>query len=285
MQRIDLPARRGWRVPLQARRAKGGTGTRTHAWIGMLALTALVVPGCAADVGGPNEVRTATAITMASGSGQQGNVGYRLAQALVVRVTDARGEGVADVEVTWTVTSGGGLLSPLTGDAEPDSVLRTLTRTLTSAGGIDGVTAVLLTPTLPGTSKVAAAVAGLQGSPVTFTAEAIAPDWPPVSGSTLVYERTSYSPSFASGSYYERYVLHEDGTFGLQFFSGRFGFSELDGTYAREGTLLALDFFANAPTWEATGTVLDDCLIVEYNWTMTGDGFEDGEFCRSSETR
>lgn len=291
-RRLDRPARRDRPRALSPRPATCASASRTRAWFGIGALAALVVPGCDADVGGPDEVRaTIATISVASGNHQRGNVGYLLARALVVRVTDARGEGVADVEVTWTVTSGGGLLSPLTGDAEPDSVLRTLTRTLTGAGGIDGVTAVLLTPTLPGTTRVVAAAAGLPDSPVIFTAEAIPPDWPSVSTSSLAYDRTTYNwrgcfgPECGSlGSYYERYVLHEDGTFGLQTSSSRFGFTEYRGTYSRVGTALAFEFDDDS-RWEATGTLSGDCLIVEYNAMMGLDEFEDGEFCRPSETR
>ncbi len=280
MRLFDLPAR-GRSSPLSAGPAKGRTHTRTRAWIGMIALGALVVPGCDAAVEGPDDVRTATAITMASGDGQQGRVGSPLARQFVVRVSDARSEAVGDVEVTWKVTSGGGLLSLSRVDARPGSVLRTLT----GDDGIEGVTAVLLTPTAPGTITVAATALGLQGSPVTFTARAIAPDWPPVPGSALIYERaTSYHRSTLEfhGSLYERYVLYEDGTFGLQYDSGRFGFFEYPGTYSRVGTAFAFEFDGDS-RWQATGTLSGDCLNVAYNLTMALSDFEDGEFCRPSD--
>lgn len=282
-RRLDRPARRGGRRALSARLAKNATRTRARAYLGIGALAALVV-ACDADVGGPDEVEAT--ISVARGDNQRGNVNFRLSGPLVVRVMSSHGLALEDVEVTWSVISGGGLLS-WSGDAPPASVLRSFT-------GASGLSGVLLTPTVPGITRVAAAAAGLQSSPVTFTAEAIPPDWPPVSTSSLVYDRTSYNPRDGGGcfdqcrglgSYYERYVLHEDGTFGLQLSSSSFGFSELDGTYGRQGRLIAFHFNLNS-AWQATGTVSDDCLVVEYNSTISLDEiFENGEFCRPSETR
>lgn len=50
----------------------------------------------------------AAAIAIVSGDGQEGMAGETLAERLVVRVTDADGEGVAGVPVTWSVASGAG---------------------------------------------------------------------------------------------------------------------------------------------------------------------------------
>lgn len=276
MQRLDPAARRGGRSAVSARPAGYATVTMTRAGLGIAALAALAVSGCEADVGGPDEVRAT--ISVALGDNQRGNVNFRLAEPLMVRVRTAGGLGVEDVEVTWSIISGEGLLSDPISDAPSASVLRTLT-------GATGLSGVFLRPTLAGTTRVAATAAGLQGSPVTFTAEAaeaIPPDWPPVPASSLVYDRTS--DEFSTGPNYERYVLHEDGTFALQSFTGAGGFSELDGTYAREGTLVTFHFNLNSPQWQATGTVSGECLMVEYNW-MAADEFANGEFCRPSETR
>lgn len=236
--------------------------------------------GCGGD-GATDPPGVQGTIVMASGNHQKGNLNFPLWEPLTVRVTDRRGQGVENVEVTWTIASGGGLLSPASGDAPPDSVYRSLT----DAGGS---TATLLTPTVPGVTRVAAAATGFEGTPVTFTAEAFPPDWPQVPASSLVYERTTYDPrAFPCeypGSYYERYVLHEDGTFALQFSCSVDGFWEYDGAFTRESALIAFDFLESAVTWQATGTVSGDCLAVQYNAQMGLSGFEDGEFCRRSET-
>jgi hypothetical protein len=48
-----------------------------------------------------------------SGDGQSGAFGTTLANPVVVRVKDAYGNPVANVPVTWTVTAGGGVVTPL----------------------------------------------------------------------------------------------------------------------------------------------------------------------------
>ena len=53
-----------------------------------------------------------TAVIVIGGNGQRGPVGLTLSESLVVRVTDQDGINVAGVTVTWTVTGGGGSLSP-----------------------------------------------------------------------------------------------------------------------------------------------------------------------------
>lgn len=110
---------------------------------------------------------TPAAIASVSGDDQQGKAGEKLGEPFVVRVTDAQGDGVGGVEVTWRVASGAG------------GLWRVLGRT----GGLstvfmdtdpDGIARVFFGPKVPGASTVTADVAGLQGSPVTFATDAIA---------------------------------------------------------------------------------------------------------------
>lgn len=259
----------------------GRPGTRRKAWISVAALGALGPAGCDGAPQGPDEVPAATSITIAGGAGQRGNVGFPLPRDFSIRVADAEGRGMGDVEVTWTVTSGGGLLSLSSGDAPTASVL--VTRT-----DADGRTAALLTPTLAGRSTVDVAAAGVPGSPATFTAMALAPDWPDDAGSALVYDRTSYHPGTISyfGGYFERYLLNEEGTFRRQSYLGYLdgpdgpSFWETAGTYTVEGSAVALSFSDDA-RWRATATLADDCLTVVYNEVMMWSDFEDAEFCRS----
>lgn len=280
MRLVYRRVRRPWRDP--ARPAKR-TGITARAWVEMIALGALVVTGCDTHLEGPvEEVRLTTAVAMISGDDQRGTVGATLPEALTVRVTDARGEGVGYGGVTWRVASGGGLLSTATRESTPGSAFGTHT-------GPDGLAAVRFMPLVPGTSTVTAEAGGLRGSIVTFTAavdEEPRPDWPPVSASALVYERMRYTHGWSTLAHHgrldERYVLHEDGTFGLQFFSRRFGFFEYPGAYSLVGGKLLLDF-ASDSRWEATGTRRGDCLTVEYNLIMGLSDFEDGEYCRPSD--
>lgn len=226
------------------------------------------------------ESPAATALALVSGDHQEGKAGEPLPEPFVVRVTDARGDGVGDVEVTWRVASGaGGLWRELGRTGGQSTVVMEADR--------DGIARVFFRPGVPGTSTVAAEAGGLQGSTVTFTTEVAPHAWPPVAGSALLYERVSehWRTTLAyHGTLLERYVLHEDGSFRLQFDSGRFGFFEYSGTYSGEGA--AIEFaFDDDSRWRATGTSDgSECLVVEYNIVMALSDFEDGVYCRSSET-
>ena len=91
-----------------------------------------------------------------TGDDQTGPVNSALADSLVVKATDALGNPVADVEVTWSV-SGGGSVSP--------------TSVVTGANGLAGAERVLGPTAGPQTAQ--ATVAGFTGSPVTFSHTAV----------------------------------------------------------------------------------------------------------------
>jgi len=101
---------------------------------------------------------TATMIVLDAGNGQQGIVNTALAPPYSVLVTDAVGLPVQNVQVHWAVGVGGGLVSPSTSSTDVNGIA-SATRTL-------GVGA--------GTQTATASVGGLTGSPVTFTATALA---------------------------------------------------------------------------------------------------------------
>ena len=133
---------------------------------GLGIVAALFVIGCGGDDmptngngngngnGGP-----ANSIAEASGDGQRIAVGVALLQPLVVRVTDSDGNGVSGETVGWSVTEGGGSLSSMS--------------TTTNSDGEASVT--LTAGSSEGDNVVTAAATGLTGSPVTFTATAVAP--------------------------------------------------------------------------------------------------------------
>jgi hypothetical protein len=118
----------------------------------LAALLAAVTVQCGKDVGPPPD---ATSIEMAGGNGQAAQVGTTLPSPLTVLVTDDAGDPVSGVTVQWSV-GGGGDVSPASGATGSDGKA-SATRTL-------GATA--------GQQTTIAAVSGLQGSPVTFTATA-----------------------------------------------------------------------------------------------------------------
>lgn len=85
------------------------------------------------------------------------------------------------------------------------------------------------------------------------------------------------------GRLVSRYVLYDDATFALQFFSPRFGFFEYAGEYAQADSLIDFEFegWSTAGPWEATGTLRGDSLIVEYNDAMSWSDFMNGAYVRS----
>ena len=128
-------------------------------------VAALAVGACGDSTDeGPDPV----AIELVDGDGQDGSAGAALAAPLRVLVTDELGDPVAGVEVSWSVTAGGGSITP---------------ESATDASGIAQATFTL--GPANGEHRAAAAVAGLTGSPVEFTAVAGGIVPPPPSDITL----------------------------------------------------------------------------------------------------
>lgn len=233
--------------------------------VGMMILGTVSSLGCGGEALGPSE-QPAAAISMVSGDDQQVEAG-RLLEPLVVRVTDAQSAGVGSVRVNWTITSGAGVFFL---DAR-GSFRGFPNGALTDA---DGIARAYFSPTALGATTVAAAVVGLQGSPVTFTAAAAAPAWLPVSSSALIYERVGVPRS----GVLTRYAVYDDSTFELQYIAG----FEYPGTYSIGSGEIGFQF--DEPDWRATGTVRGDTLLVQYNFDASLSGFEDGLYVRSSGT-
>jgi hypothetical protein len=93
----------------------------------------------------------------AGGEDQTGPVSSALADSLVVKATDALGNPVADVEVTWSVSGGGGSISPTT--------------VVTGADGLAAAERVL--GPVAGAQSAQATVDQFTGSPVTFSHTAV----------------------------------------------------------------------------------------------------------------
>jgi hypothetical protein len=102
-------------------------------------------------------------------------------------------------------------------------------------------------------------------------------DFPQLSRPGVIYQRTT--PSEVPGQ--QRYVIYDDGTFGLQYLRPDWGFFEYAGRYLRAGSQLTLNFNdANtAGPWEAHGVLAaDSSLTVTYNVIMMLADFEDGTY-------
>jgi hypothetical protein len=98
----------------------------------------------------------ASDLALSSGDGQTGVAGTALASPLAVLVTDNQNNPVSGVTVSWTVTAGGGSVGS--------------TNSITSGSGIATNMATL--GSTGGANTFQAAVNGLTGSPVTFSAVA-----------------------------------------------------------------------------------------------------------------
>ncbi|HMH56983.1 MAG TPA: Ig-like domain-containing protein [Gemmatimonadales bacterium] len=98
----------------------------------------------------------AVALVLASGDGQRGEVSTALADSLAVRAVDQFGNGVAGVGVSW----------------EPDGGSVSAGSVTTGADGRSAVQRLL--GDQPGSYGTTAAASGLDGSPVSFTATAVA---------------------------------------------------------------------------------------------------------------
>src|SRR5207247_6906666 len=97
----------------------------------------------------------AARLAILGGDGQSATVGTAVATPPSVIVHDGAGNPVADVTVSFTVTAGGGTVTPA--------------GVATNGSGIATVTSWTL-GTSPGTNTLTATVSGLTGSPVTFSA-------------------------------------------------------------------------------------------------------------------
>ena len=69
-------------------------------------------------------VRTAARLEIVSGNNQNADAGHKLANPVVVRVLDAGNAPLASVTVTWTVTVGGGSVSPVSGPTNAQGLPR-----------------------------------------------------------------------------------------------------------------------------------------------------------------
>ena len=98
-----------------------------------------------------------------------------------------------------------------------------------------------------------------------------------VTSPAQVYERIT--PHWDPG-YHSRYVLREDSTFELQYETQTWGDFAYTGRYSLSGSIITFDWdgWSTAGPWGATGTLLGDSLVVEYNIIMQLSDFEDGVY-------
>ena len=125
--------------------------------VGMVWTMALAAAVAGCNKSDPADPTIPAKMELLDGQPQTGQSGTAAVAPLRVKVTNAAGDGVAGVAVSWTVTSGGGSLSNPT--------------TETSSEGIASVT---YTYGQVGEQTITATIPGLSGSPQTFTLTATA---------------------------------------------------------------------------------------------------------------
>ena len=114
-------------------------------------------------------------LTKDSGEGQESPASTQLNEPLVVSVLDQHGSPFAGAAITFSVTTGAGMLSAIT-DTNPCTITASTASTTTTADANGQAATRLTLGSQPGTNTVAATVEGLE--PVTFTATAAAPATP-----------------------------------------------------------------------------------------------------------
>ncbi len=100
----------------------------------------------------------AAQMALVSGGGQSATVGAALAAPLVVRITDAFGNGVPGFAVNWAITTGAGTLSAASSATNATGVASNTLTLSNTAGGV----------------VVSATASGITGSPQQFAATALA---------------------------------------------------------------------------------------------------------------
>jgi hypothetical protein len=117
---------------------------------------------------------------------------------------------------------------------------------------------------------------------------AAAPAFPPLQRKGEIYAGPDDLYDFAiarhRGHLASRYVLYEDGTFGLQFSSVGAGFFEYAGWFKRYDSQILFDFDMRSTAGQTTaiGTLDGDSMGIAYNITMSLSDFVDGVYVRSA---
>jgi hypothetical protein len=146
------------------------SGEATTRWALGTAAGQQTVTASLAGVAAAQAVFTATGragppanVVKVAGDNQTGTVATALTDSLAVRVTDQYGNPVSGVTVTWTVTSGGGSVSPTTSVTGSDGLARTRW-TLGTIAGANTVQA-----TVAGLAPASFLATGRAGPPATIT--------------------------------------------------------------------------------------------------------------------
>ena len=163
-------------------------------------------------------------------------------------------------------------------------------KTLATYAGLALITAGCGESTVPTESSAPAQVA--TSNPTAATTTTTTPGLTPMAGLSFpaltkpgrIYLETGsvygWDNEYHGGALVSRFVLYDDGTFGLQFVSTRSGFFEYKGTYSTSGSNLTTvwdGWNVNGP-WQATATLQNNLLTIKYGWIMAYSDFCDAVY-------
>jgi len=240
---------------------KGERGMNNRIWMGLIVLIAVIGLGCSEDLAGPQDPGDAEGpndVPDPSIVFKFELEADRCEWVFVFPVPCVPVGESASIQVTVLTLDGDTLLGQLvTFTSEDEDVITVSTDGLVTAVGLGYVEV------------------GVHVADKTQTISVLTLAWLPISGSALVYEEVGADPGellLRSGEVRSRYVLHEDGTFGLQTSAG----TDFRGTYSSEGSTIRFDF--DGANWLATGTLRGDSLSVEYNDAALLADFQNGVY-------
>ncbi len=150
-------------------------------------------------------------LVMVSGNGQTGAAGQQLPGALTVKVTDANGNPVSGVSVTFSVTAGGGTISAASATTDSQGLASTRL-TLGASAGTN--TVVASSGTLAGspiTFNETGAASGSSQTTVAWSLQAVSAGWPVWIGWTMpLFDPVSQQTAFyiSPGAYRGIYSTH-----------------------------------------------------------------------------
>ena len=132
-------------------------------------------------------------------------------------------------------------------------------------------------PTLPTSTPTSTPQSSSTPSPTSQPPTPFVPSFPAVPGAARVYaaERFPYIAYPHGSELASRFVLRDDGSFGLQYSSLSYSFFEYKGTYTEQNGNVTLAFHANNGRWTATARFRRD-RVSQYNLDMQMSDFEDG---------
>jgi alpha-tubulin suppressor-like RCC1 family protein len=149
---------------------RGFMHRRHHRFINLLSVIGLAaIASCeGGDPVGPLP-SGGTTLVQVSGTGQNGPVGTTLAQDFVVRADDQSGNPVAGLTVTWSITAGGGSITPTT-DVTDAAGLAQARMTLGPAAGVNTAQALIqgVTPVVFSATGTVGGGPAPPSSPVSF---------------------------------------------------------------------------------------------------------------------